>query len=334
LKYLIVFLMIFFIGCGTSSDNSHIEPEPEKPIDLNITWVVASQDTFDSDNFSFITTLANLHKLKYIKLLAVDVTGYDTGLKGGLIFNTLLEEVGVDIPVIVNQRSPRTRITPSSQIYNFSFPNDGVYDPDRRDSTNVLIEILENLPEGKKIVYVVGGHLHNLADLLKENRELSKKIQAVILSIGWTDRTSSKAEMNLSEGLYHPSGTSEATQYVFANLPQEVELIIATDPYSRPRRIPYSFMEYPALKYFVENGHYTNHKDIGLGDFEAAVWGINDGLWYDVRLGEKVKTCFKINSYGAASISTCDKNHWYIKNFNTVMEEDIFKMLLKKHSIN
>ena len=317
-------------GCG--GDKSTIKQDDNATVQVvaDVPYVIISQDTFDSDNFSLISTARKLDELGYIKLLAVDVTGRDSAGKAGKLFSILLD--GTDVPIFINQNQTPTRVTPSSAPYPDidKYSNDGLIDTQRPDSTLGLAEVLRNLPNGKKAVYVVGGHLNNLADLIAAYPDIvAQKLEAVVISSGWQDRTSGKPEMNLSEGRYQPTGASAATQTVFKYLPKSIKIIMASDPDADYPKVPVSWITDEKLKYLVINGHYYQHDGwFYMGDFEALLYAATGTEWYGNTWAREVKTCIKINSYGAATVGNGECNHYYLDDVNADISKQIFKELL------
>ena len=315
-------IVLLFSGCSKKTESTQVEAVQDVP------YIIVSQDTFDSDNFSLIEAAKNADAKGLIKLLAVDVTGRDSLNNGGKLFSILLN--GTDTPIFINQRSIFTRVTPSSEPYPDidKYPNDGLLDTQRPDSTEGLAEVLRNSP--KKVVYVVGGHLHNLAELLITYPDLvAEKIETVTIRTGWTNRLWGQPEMNLSQGLSVPNGTGEATKTVFALLPESVKVVFTHDPDVPYDKVPVSSIRSEQLKYLVTNGHY--YKGDGYfytGDFSALLYGITGLEWHGNKIADEVKTCLTPNDYGAVTIGGGECNHYYLDNYNAAIKMEIFKELL------
>ena len=331
-KYTAESILLFYIvalslivGCGTQSNRDTLSQENNAS---DIPHIIISQDTFDSDNFSLLTAAKKMDKRGIIKLLAVDITGNDTGNNSSRLFSMLLW--GMDVPIFVNHAT-YSRATPSSQIYDLNaYPNDGIPDSQRPDSTEGLAQLLATLPEGKKALYVVGGHLTNIADLVEAYPEVVKeKISQVVISTGWSDRTSGKPEMNLSRGTYKPTPVSRATQRFFAHVPKSVKVVIASDPDAPYPKVPTKWISNEALYYLVTNGHYYKHDGyFYMGDFEALLYGAVGTAWYNVLWAREVKTCFRINDYGAATLTDGECNHFYLDDVRSDIVKQIFKEMI------
>jgi len=331
-KYTAEAILIFYIvalslivGCGTQSVRKTLSQEDSA---TDIPYIIISQDTFDSDNFSIITAAKKMDERGIIKLLAVDITGNDTGNGASRLFSMLLW--GKDVPIFVNHAT-YSRATPSSQPYDLNaYPNDGIPDSQRTDSTEGLAQLLSTLPEGKKAIYVVGGHLTNIADLVDAYPEVVReKISQVVISTGWSDRTSGKPEINLSRGTYEPTPVSRATQRFFAHVPKSVKVVIASDPDAPYPKVPVDWITDNVLRYLVINGHYYKHDGyFYMGDFEALLYGAVGTRWYDVQWAREVKTCFRINDYGAARVASGECNHYYLDDVRSDIAMQIFKELI------
>ena len=328
--WLAVIAIMVLQGCVGSKSVPQGEDNTTVQIVSDVPYVIISQDTFDSDNFSLVSVARKMDELGYIKLIAVDVTGRDSAGKAGKLFSILLD--GTDVPIFINHNQTPTRVTPSSAPYVDidKFPNDGLLDSQRPDSTLGLAEVLRSLPDGQKAIYVVGGHLNNLADLIAAYPDLVvQKLEAVVISSGWKDRTSGKPEMNLSQGLYQPSGASAATQTVFKYLPKSVKIIMASDPDADYPKVPISWIADKKLKYLVTNGHYYRHDGyFFMGDFEALLYAATGTEWYGNVWAREVKTCIHINSYGAATVGSGECNHYYLDDVKPDIEKSVFKEFL------
>ena len=323
MKKLVLILSFLLIGCGEIKKTHTPIPAPYNVYTGK--HIIISQDTYDSDNFSLIDIAQTMGELGIVHLMAVDVTGRDVDGKAGKLFSIL-----TDAPIFINQSQTPTRVTPSSAPYPDidQFPNDGLLDSQRPDSTLGLAEVLRGLPDNQKAVYVVGGHLNNLADLLVEYPDLVReKISVVVISSGWNRR--GKAEMNLSEGLSKPTSTSAATQTVFNHLPKEVKLVMVSDPDADYPKIPVSWITNEALKYLVTHGHYyKNDGYFYMGDFEALAYAVSGTNWHGNVWAREVKTCVKVNSYGGAYITGGDCNHYYLDDVRSDILKAIFKEFL------
>jgi hypothetical protein len=242
----------------------------------------------------------------------------------------LLFSLLTDKPIFINHGHIITRVTKSSARYSNlnHYPNDGLLDTQREDSTTGLAERLNASPT--PITYVVGGHLYNLASLMRMDMELVKsKIKTVVISTGWTSRTDGKPEMNLSEGLNKPSGTSADTIYVFNNLPKNIKIVLSHDPDLKHPDINQGIISNDALAYLVKNGTYAS-KPFHMGDFVALLYGTTGTSWYGNVWSKEVKTCFKTNSYGAVTIKSGDCNHYYLDNVSSSLTKAVFEEKLKE----
>lgn len=319
-KTLILLVTTFLIfGCKNSTSKS---TDIKNDIPVGIPTVI-SQDTYDRDNYSLILAGIRMHKEDRINLLAIDVTGQDPNDRGGLIFSTLLEDQ--DVPILINQDpNLNTRRAPASQLYSSLIGGDDLLDSQRQDSTLGLAEVLESSLE--PVNYIVGGHLHNLASLMKYDIELVRnKIKTVVIYMGWRNRSTFDVEMNLSEGLYKNSGTAEATRYVFRNMPDEVKIIISNDPDQAKQTLDIDATD-EKLNYLLVNGSYSN-KPVNLGDFASMMYVIDENK----TSFTEVQTCYRVSDKhgGIATTSGCLKNHWYMDNVNTDAQKEILSSYIK-----
>ena len=311
-KIVLILSIVLVIGCGESTKETSSKKEN------NIPWVVVSQDTYDRDNFSMVYLAKKLHDIGMIRLVAVVVTGVDTNNKAGQLFEVYLH--GSSIPVLINQRY-QGRAYDASSIFDLNqYSQDGLYDIERPDSVQWLVQYMQNMPKDKKLIYATGGHLNTIADLIREYPQIvAQHIQEIDMSVGWDSRYNSKAETNFSEGLYKSTTTSKATITVFTQAPKEVKLVITSDPDMNWYALPLSWIKDPLLHYMTENGHYTKHDGMFYpGDFEALLYAVTGTNWYGQVWAKEVQTCFKPKGdYGVITISNGACNHYYLDDVNT-----------------
>ena len=328
-RIFVTLLTILIVGFFTSCKNANQKQETVKKEEyyLDKPFIVISQDTYDRDNFSLIYIANKMKELKKINLISIDVTGVDSGNKGGLLFSVASESKFSEI-LINHNIIGGTRATPSSQIYGriYEYPNDGLLDSQRKDSTLGLYEALISLPQGKKAIYVVGGHLSNLESLLRNYPEIVKeKISTVVLSVGWKDRKSGRPEMNLSQGLWKPNPVGDSSNYVLRHLPNSVRVVVASDPDAPYPKINNSVIKSEALRYLIENGHYKENGVFYMGDFEALLYAVSGVNWYGNIWANEVKTCLKTNKFGGLYVSGGNCNHYYLDNVNIRIVKPIFE---------
>lgn len=293
----------------------------------NIPLIYLSQDHWDRDNYSLIEAAKKMHQRELIELRAVDVTGIDVDGKGNDIFRAILGG-DVDIPVLINH-SFAGRATPTSRRFpNLgSFVNGMVSDSDALDSTDYILSDLENVEKEQKVVYVVGGHLHNFASLLLADANLvNEKVDRVVISSGWQDRHSGKPEMNLSEGTYKKSSTSEATHIVFSKF--KGEIVMASDPDADYPVLDTSKMNRSsALWYLIAHGKY-NDQQLHVGDMEALLYGAVEDSWYGNHWVDKKRAKCSLTSYGAVKLSSSGVVCSYLDNMNSYYTKAVLEELL------
>lgn len=298
------------------------------PIEAKAPNIVLSQDLLDGDNYSLFDIAYRLHKAGRINLIAVVVSGEDSYNMSGKIPNILTE---MNIPIIV-QRGVGSRVTPIGSHFPDidKYKNDGLSDTERHNTSGV--EMLVNIiREHKNISYITGGHLDTLSWLVTNANELiSQNLKEVVLSLWWKDRYNWNAEMNFSRGTTRETPTSEATINVFNNLPNNVELIVASAPELQfTGSVSIDNVKTPALRYFIENGQYYKDGKMYTGDFEVIAWATYRDKYFDIDLYEKVPCRFQLSNYGAIRLAPgIDKNRYYLKpKFGT----DWYKQLFIEH---
>jgi len=289
--------------------------------------VIVSQDIHDEDNFSIVRAAINMHQAGYINLLAITVTGKDTLGKGGLLFSVAGKGKH---SILINHNNPKTRITNASGRYKNldHYPSDDLLDSQRDDSSLQLESILENYPGS--VSYIVGGHLHNFADILRRNPDLvNAKIDQLVIDTGWSSRTSGDPEMNLSQGTTNTTGTSEATIYVFKHF--KGKILISSDPYAKWTDLNIGILgSDTGLFYLTKNGRYSNGKTFNMADFPALFYGGIGNTFNGNPIGTEVQTCFDLTTWGALMAKPGKCNRFYIENSNNNAIETFFKKMIKE----
>ena len=318
-------------GCGCGGGCSTTPPTPDHgvppahppAVPKRGHPVIISQDINDNDNYSYITAAVNMHKKGSINLLAICVTGEDSGHKGGLLFSVASNNTS--IPILINRHpSWSTRVNDVSGRYSAlgNYPNDGKLDNQRPDSATTIISLLKASKD--RVTYCVGGHLHNFAEALKKDPAVvNSKIAQLVIGTGWPDRTSGRAEMNLSQGTSNITGTSKATKFVFDNF--KGKILIATDPTAHWSALPISILGTGnGLQYLVTHGVYDHKTSIDMGDFPSLYYG----AFGSKDTGKEVQCCFDLTAWSALKAKAGNCNRYYIENSNNAKIEAYFKTVV------
>ncbi len=293
----------------------------------DIPLIYLSQDTWDRDNYSLIAAAKKLHQRELIDLRAVDITGKDAGNKVSNVFRAILGS-DVDIPVLINH-SFYGRLTPTTSRFPEldRFVDTIILDSEALDSTDYILSDLEGIDRDQRVVYVVGGHLHNFASLLLQDADLvNEKVDRIVISTGWEDRISGKPEMNLSEGVYKETSTSKATKIVFSKF--KGEIVMASDPDANYPVLDTSKMDRTsALWYFISHGKY-NDLQLHIGDFEALLYGAVEDSWYGHHWVDKKEARCSVTNYGAVKLSGSGVRCFYLDNMNSYYTKAVLEELL------
>jgi len=323
--------------------------------------ILLDNDAFDPDWVIMLTATLGLAEQCEANVAGIVLTGRDINAKQGMLYSSILYYYDrSDIPLGLNgkqiMRTYSIRATQEDPTHinykgTFSsiddFPSDQCIDYEwcwgRNEATDMLCTILSESDE--KITWVVGGHMHNVANLLNETevcngKELiSKKIKQIVISTGWEDRTKADPEMNLSEGTSKPNSAIEATKYVFRNRPNNVPIILASVPNSRTHqsRVGDVFLNNKynnsPMSYILSVPTYGIYGDHGLSDTEALMYAVRNGISKNnITYTQKVKTCFNLHNNGAITIgNNCVKEDYYlektISNYADVLSTEVEKLI-------
>jgi len=327
----------------------------------NIIPMVLDNDAFDPDWVIMLSATLGLEANCETSLKGVLLTGRDMNKRQGMLYSSILHYYGrkeLSIGLNVKQTMRSYYLDATSELvehvdYNGSFsdisqfPSDSCTDYDecwgRLESTWMMCYILEHTEE--KVTWVIGGHLHNVSNLLKETnvcngKELiSQKVKQIVISSGWEDRTSGDPEMNLSEGTNHKNSASDASIYLFNNRPSNVPIVIASIPKSGLltsrvgdiyRRA--EFQNSP-MSFIMSVPRYGVYGDHGLSDTEALLYAIRGNKTSDGSIyKQKIKTCFHINNNGAVTIGEdCHKEDYYLEkttsDYVEIMDFEVYNLI-------
>jgi len=327
----------------------------------NVVPLILDNDAFDPDWVIMLSATIGLDASCEADLLGVLLTGRDINRKQGKLYSSILhyykkKEISIGLNYQQTMRSysiDATTEVPRHIDYKGTASNIDQFASDqctdyntcwgRLESTWMMCYILEHSEE--KLTWVIGGHLHNIANLLRETnvcngKELiSRKVKEIVISSGWSDRTSAKPEMNLSEGRRSVTSASEASRYLFQNRPTNVPIVIATVPNSGMLNARVGdiyrrneFANTP-MAFIMSVPRYGVYGDHGLSDTEALLYAVRDirasnGSVYK----SKIKTCFHINSYGAVKIgSDCGKEDYYLEkrtsDYVKILDSEVYNLI-------
>lgn len=296
-------------------------------------------DHFDPDNYiSIVVALAAQDECD----VTVDeflVNGADVFNSATLLYSAIAYSYGYeDIPIGQNHktimRTTPSSITMSGGINNF--PHDGIVDTQRPDSVQVMCDTLTN--SDKKRDYVSGGHLHDISNMLKETEYcngkalIAEKVDRLIMTNG---RVDGKPEMNFSEGIYHKSTASEATEYVFANMPENVEVLVLSVYNFEKRRIGDEYKGTGhVMDFLYSHKIYGTYGDHAFGDAAGYLYAIYGLSINGQQYLQKKESCFTVNpKHGAVTANApCGKNHFTLEPYGEsedIMRDKIVELISK-----
>ena len=350
--FISILATLFIMGCSSSDSTAPTSttplPQPtvvvppeevsEEPILTdNSVHVIYDNDHFDPDWVIGLDTIIELHRNGRVTLEAVVLSGTDIYGKGGLKYNTILTHHGLGhIPIGINHRT-HMRTTPDDASATYPktdpryvgpikdithFPSDQLGDAQRVESVKLLCEVLGKAKE-KSITYIVGGHLQNFSDLLKETEmchgwgEVHSKIKQLVINTGNID--SGKPCMNLSEGRYDVTEASKATNTVFDStfIP-----ILVTEEFKdtlvRPGDVYLTHKRNSPMDFILSVDRYGVYGDHGVSDNAAIMVGVHGTNFFGHEFVNKKRVCFDPNNYGALMIvpSCGEKEHYHMNNMN------------------
>lgn len=327
----------------------------------NIIPMVLDNDAFDPDWVIMLSATLGLEANCETSLKGVLLTGRDMNKRQGMLYSSILyyydrKELSIGLNAKQTMRSYYLDATsePVEHVdYNGSFsdidqfPSDSCTDYDecwgRLETTWMMCYILEHTEE--KVTWVVGGHLHNVANLLKETnvcngKELiSQKVKQIVISSGWEDRTSGDPEINLSEGTNHKNSASDASIYLFNNRPSNVPIVIASVPQSGllSSRVGDIYrrdeFQNSPMSFIMSVPRYGVYGDHGLSDTEALLYAVRGNKTYDGRTYTKTtKTCLNVHNNGAVTIGeNCNKEDYYLENITSdyveIMDFEVYNLI-------
>jgi hypothetical protein len=329
--FLAFFIIVSTLAAATASSLKIENPKPKEP-----QLIIVDNDIYDPDWVILLSAALGMQRIGEAKIVAVLITGRDINQKQGMLYSSVMHYYGYkDIPIGLNhQQQMRTysihaaRKNPPHKEYlgrdkNIDeFPSDGKLDTQYPDSSKLLCQLLAKSKQ--KVSWVVGGHLHHVANLLREKKAcngralIKQKVKEIVLGMGWNSRTSGEPEINLSEGTTAPNDAQEATRYVFEHLPSSVPLIIATIPNNRAGESRVAdifktkaYADSP-MAFILSVPKYGIYGDHGLSDFEALLYAVRGTKSSKGEIyAKKVKSCFELTPWSAVRISKkkCKKQH-------------------------
>jgi len=309
----------------------------------NMKNIILDNDAFDPDWVIMMAATMGLDNACEIHTLGVVTTGTDLNRRQGLSYSAIMHYYGRgDIPLGLNGRQSMRSYYLDATSYNpkhidyrgpyvsiDQFESDGCLDYEecygRNESTGMLCALLSNVK--RKVTWVIGGHMHNIANLLRETQLcngkqlVSEKIDKIVITSGWTSRTSGEVEMNFSEGTTSPNSATDATKYLFANRPENVEIVITAIPNSGTGdpRVGDIFrrdeFQNSPMAFILSVPRYGVYGDHGLSDTDALMYAVRDVYTKDgFQYTQKINTCFHVNRYGAVTIGNpCGKQDYYLE---------------------
>ena len=333
----VLVISLFFLGCDSDKPTLVLEdPISEKSavaVVDNTKHIIYDNDHFDPDWVIGLDTVMELQKRGVITVDAIMITGTDAYGKAGMKYNSIVKYYGFDIPIGINHRTPM-RTTPDDASKRFpvldsrykgryrditEFPTDGLLDKDRQESVELLCSVLKKAKD-KSITYIVGGHLQNFSDLLKETaicngyELIHSKMKELVISTGGVG---GKPEMNLSEGRNDVTEASKATNYVFANTSIP---ILVTFPYKKSNRRPGDvYLRHKInspMAFIIAVPRYGTYGDRGISDNAAIIAGVYGTNLHGNEYVIKKKVCFQPTKYGALKFGSCDKEHYLMDRMN------------------
>jgi len=348
---LLILTTIFIIGCGNSDTENKDTPTTRCPSAQNI---ILDNDNFDPDWLVTLITAIGLDQNCEINLLGVMVNGTDTHGRSGLMYQSVLTYYGIQdrVPVGINHTLPM-RTTPTDATAPYpkldpeykgqerdisEFENDGLYDYQRPDVTDLLCEILQN---NEHIIYVTGGHLQNIHSLLLTdkcdgNELIRTKIDKFIFGTGYHKRTEGKPEMNFSQGEYRTTPASVSANFVFdSGISTNTPFRFPTDGYSwhKSLRIGDQYKENThtesPMAFIYAVPRYGVWGDHGAGDSAAVFASI--GYFSDYMTPEN-QVCINLNKTNAIiKIENGSCNHYITNitngNFTSAMANKINQLM-------
>ena len=305
---------------------------------LNAPLFILDNDHYDPDWVPTLVTALALDAECEGRLIAVAISGRDLNDRAGLMYQSVLRYYGRDLKIGINHQADTreeadkaTFVRPKlaheylgSKKDISEFDNDGIPDSKREDITKILCETLQQYEGG--ISYVVGGHLDNLAALLKEThycngRELiAEKIKQVIVSTGRT-LLDHQPETNLGARM----GVRRSARYVVEHLPPNVKLIMGTEGHAKDKTWPRAGNQYKrdrhidspmAFVYAVPTyGVFGDHE---IGDAEVVLYAVYGTYLDGFHLYDEIETCFRFDANLVAyAVKGCTgKNHYYLRDYN------------------
>jgi len=348
-------LCFAFIGCDIDV-KKEVKTSLVKPIsrvtctNKNIKYLFISLDALtdpdDVGNLSVALALANQCE---VDILGIDITGQDIYGKHSTIISAVLHYYGLEHITI--GESDRTDMRKGDAIWISEYPklsskylgvaktiddfvSDGCSDRINRQNkkcgkrttaVKMYCDGLNNIPEGKKANIVVIGHLYNIADLLQETKYcngkdlLSKKVEELVISSGWTNMYNHVPEQNFSSlNKDARKSTAAATHYVFNHLPKNIHVTIANPAKSKLPKIGDLYQKYNvnspmAFAYSVDRYGYGIETGHNIGDALNIIYAVKGLTWYGTQYIKRKDCKFVIHSNGAVEVRGHTGNHHYVE---------------------
>jgi len=265
--------MSIFIACGNNSNQYYrsyqppIDDNETNIIDDNVTNIIIDTDMLtDNDDAGAISVAHSLAAKGELTILAMMITGIDLNQKRTKLVSAINYYYdNPDIPIGEHRASKnsahRKNWSPFSldysrtdanisKSYNGTYRNIDNFDSDnckdrayrkdtkcgnRYDAVVLYCNILNNLPNNKKVTIAIIGNFYNVSDLLNEKticngKELiENKVDKLVCS-GWFSK-SDTPDTNFAGGHNKKTFKSaiQATQNVFNFWPSKVPIIILNE---------------------------------------------------------------------------------------------------------
>ena len=323
--------------------------------------IILDNDAFDPDWVIMLATTMGLEHSCEIHTLGVVTTGRDLNRRQSMSYSAIMHYYNAQyIPIGLNVRQTMrsyyldaTSSNPGHQKYTGGhsnideFPSHQCLDyeicPGMNESNGMLCALLTQAKE--KVSWVIGGHMHNIANFLQETQQcngkelFAQKVKQVVITTGWTSRTSGDPEMNFSEGTSSQTSASDATKYFFANRPLNVPVIITSipnagtgDPRVGDIFLRDGFQDSP-MAFILSVPRYGVYGDHGLSDTDALLYAVREGKTKDgTEYAVPIETCFHVNSYGAVTVGgSCGKPDYYLEmtrsDYARILESEVYNLI-------
>lgn len=322
--------------------------------------IILDNDAFDPDWVIMLATALGMEQNCEANIAGVLLTGRDVNRKQGMAYSSILhyydrKDISIGLNVRQDMRTYALDVTnpnPRHVDYRGSFRNIDEFQSYQcldysicvglNEANNMVCEILRQSDE--KVTWIVGGHLHNVANILAETQVcngqqlVSEKVDKIVLANGWKSRTSGEPEMNFSEGTSKPNSASDASKYFFAHRPPNVPVVIATIPNidMSDKRVADMYradrFQNSPMAFILSVDRYGVYGDHGLSDTEALLYGVRGDFAPDgTQYTQEIQSCFRIKASGAvvAGNTSCGRLEFYLEK-TTFAYGDIWKQQVEE----